>query len=281
MRTRWLFLLAIVLIVAGVGVAIYRGAGPLPNPEGCSATVAGHHVDLATDQAENAALIAAVGVRRELPARAVSIALATAFQESKIRNLSSGDRDSLGIFQQRPSQGWGTPRQLRNRYYAINAFYDALAKVHGYREMRITDAAQKVQRSGFPEAYEAHAEDARALASALTGYSPGGRFSCVVHAPVGHGTARRVSASLERAYGTGLAVRRSGVRQDLVVRLPHTVAGYRRGWSVAQFLVAQARRLKIVDIRFAGKHWSAGDRSSNGWVRGATGTRTRIDVSLG
>jgi hypothetical protein len=71
------------------------------------------------------------------------------------------------------------------------------------------------------------------------------------------------------------------VRQDLVVRLPHTVAGYRRGWSVAQFLVAQARRLKIVDIRFAGKHWSAGDRSSNGWVRGATGTRTRIDVSIG
>ncbi|HEU4567845.1 MAG TPA: hypothetical protein VFR99_07410 [Marmoricola sp.] len=281
MRTRGLFLLAVVVIVVGVGIALYRGAGPLPDPEGCSATVQGHHVDLATDQGENATLIAALGVRRGLPARAVSIALATAFQESKIRNLPHGDRDSLGIFQQRPSQGWGTAQQLRNRYYAINAFYDALQKVDGYQHMRITDAAQRVQRSGFPEAYEAHAEDARALASALTGYSPGGRFSCVVHADTSHhGTAARVTRALHRAYGR-LEVSRTGVRQDLRITVGRDTAGYRLGWSVAQFLVGQADRLRVTDVRFDGRHWSAGSASSDGWVRSGPAARTRINVSLG
>jgi hypothetical protein len=281
MRTRGLFLLAIVVIVVGVGVALYRGAGPLPDPEGCSATVQGHQVDLATDQAENATLIAAVGVRRGLPARAVSIALATAFQESKIRNLPHGDRDSLGIFQQRPSQGWGTPKQLHNRYYAINAFYDALQKVDGYQDMRITEAAQMVQRSGFPEAYEAHAEDARALASALTGYSPGGRFSCVVRADPGHhGTASKVTRALTRAYG-GLAIHRTGVRQDLTVAVGRSASGHRLGWSVAQFLVGQAGRLHVTEVRFDGKSWTAGSASSRGWERSAHAPRTRVNVSLG
>jgi hypothetical protein len=280
MRTRGLFLLAIVVIVVGVGIALYRGAGPLPRAEGCTVTVQGHQVALATDQAENASLIAAVGVRRGLPARAVSIALATAFQESKIRNLPSGDRDSVGIFQQRPSQGWGTRQQLRNPYYAINAFYDALQKVPGYETMRITDAAQQVQRSGFPEAYAVHAADARALASALTGYSAGGRFSCVVHASSRHGTAGQTIAALRRAYGD-LAVRRTGVRQDVVVQLPAGRTGDRLGWSVAQFLVAQARRLHVAALRFDGKHWTAGPASSHGWVREGLRAPTRVVVSLG
>ena len=112
----------------------------------------------------------------------MSIALATAFQESKLQNIERGDRDSVGLFQQRPSQGWGTEEEILDRATPINAFYDALVEVDGYQDMRITEAAQEVQRSGFPEAYEEHAEGARALASALTGYSPG-RFSCVVDEP--------------------------------------------------------------------------------------------------
>src|SRR5687767_12946959 len=128
MRPRFLVLLVVLAVVVGVGVALWRGSGPLPDREGCSATLAGRTVDLTTEQAENAALIAAIGVGRGLPARAVSIALATAYQESKIRNLDHGDRDSLGLFQQRPSQGWGTPKQVRDPYYATNAFYDALVK---------------------------------------------------------------------------------------------------------------------------------------------------------
>ena len=106
--------LVVLAVVGGVIFAIWRGAGPLPDPEGCTATVAGRTVDLDPDQARNAALIAAIAVRRGLPARAASIALATAYQESKIRNLAHGDRDSIGIFQQRPSKGWGTAAQIQD-----------------------------------------------------------------------------------------------------------------------------------------------------------------------
>src|SRR3954466_15746308 len=202
-------LLACLMVVAGLAVLFDRGVGPLPNPEGCTARVGGVVVDLSTEQAENAATIAAVAVRRGLPARAASIALATAYQESKLRNLDHGDRDSLGLFQQRPSQGWGTAKQIENPYHAINAFYDALVKVDGYQSMQITEAAQRVQHSGFPDAYADHEADGRALASALTGYSPH-RFSCVVDAatdldaqkPREDGLTRRaekVRANLQRA----------------------------------------------------------------------------------
>ncbi len=94
-----------------------------------------------------------------------------------MRNLDHGDRDSLGLFQQRPSQGWGTPEQVQDPVYATNAFYDALVKVEGYRDLPVTDAAQRVQRSGFPLAYGDHEPEARLVASALTGYTPGG-FTC-------------------------------------------------------------------------------------------------------
>jgi hypothetical protein len=278
-RSGVLFFLAVVAVVVAVAVAVWRGTGPLPDPPQCTATVANRTVVLAPDQAENASLIAAIGVERGLPARAVSIALATAYQESKIRNLAHGDRDSVGIFQQRPSQGWGTVKQISNEYYAINKFYDALEKIHGYQTMRITEAAQKVQRSGYPEAYEAHAPDARALASALTGYSAGGMFSCVVRTPEGHGTAAKASASLTKAYGD-LAIARTGSRQDFTVALATDTDGDRKGWSIAQFLVAHADRLKVTRVSFDGKTWRTGSDSERGWVVSAA-SATRVTVSLG
>src|SRR4051794_15420829 len=126
----------VLLLVLGLGVVVVslrKGVGPLPDPEGCEARVGGVSVVLSTEQAENASIIAGVAVRRGLPARAASIALATAFQESKLRNLDHGDRDSLGLFQQRPSQGWGTARQIQDPYYAAGRFYDELQKIHGYQ----------------------------------------------------------------------------------------------------------------------------------------------------
>src|SRR5215207_9558571 len=132
--------LAVLGVAGATLVAIRLGVGPLPDPEGCTARVAGRAVKLDTEQSENAALISAIAVQRGLPARAASIALATAYQESKITNIEHGDRDSLGLFQQRPSQGWGTEEQILNPYFAINAFYDALVKIDGYEDMRITEA---------------------------------------------------------------------------------------------------------------------------------------------
>jgi hypothetical protein len=271
-------LVGIIVVVVGVGIAFNRGVGPLPNPEGCSAHVAGIQVDLSTEQAQNASVIAAIGVRRGLPARAVSIALATAYQESKLVNLDHGDRDSLGLFQQRPSQGWGTAHQVENPYYAANRFYDELVKVHGYQHMRITDAAQRVQRSGFPDAYSAHAEEARALASALTGYSPAG-FSCVVHSSSGgaavaaSGTAL-VRKNLRHAFGH---LRVTGHDNGVRVRVSDT----QHGWAVAHYLVAQAERLGVTEVRYDGRVWSAGSRSEQGWRRvpGSGSRDVRVSVT--
>jgi len=281
--------MAALSVAAAATIALRTGAGPLSDPEGCTATVRGHQVALSLEQSENAALIAAIGVRRGLPARAVSIALAAAYQESKITNIEVGDRDSLGIFQQRPSQGWGTRAEILDPYYATNAFYDALVKIDGYQEMRITEAAQEVQRSGFPEAYQAHAEDARALASALTGYSPA-RFTCVVgNAPSsprklnGAGltsTAATVRRDVQAAFGDlplgGFAP--GGVRSghmkgsahydgraiDVFVR-PVSASNKREGWAVAAYLVAQADRLGIDHVIFDGRIWTAGRASEAGW----------------
>jgi hypothetical protein len=269
----------ILVVVGGVVFAVMRGAGPLPDPPGCTATVGDRMVELQPDQAANAALIAAIATRRGLPARAASIALATAYQESKIRNLTHGDRDSIGIFQQRPSQGWGTAKQISDEYYTINTFYDALQKIDGYQSMRITEAAQKVQRSGYPEAYEAHAPDARALASALTGYSPGGAFTCVVKQPTGHGTASAAMALLTKAFGD-LDMVRTGARQDFSVTVPSGTDGRRVGWSVAAYLLANADRLQIDEVSFDGRTWRSGDDSEKGWVS-SSASPTKVTVSLG
>jgi len=276
---RTLTFLAVIAVVAGVGIALWRGSGPLPDPEGCSATVSGHYVSLDTGQGEVATLISAIAVERGMPARAASIALATAFQESKLRNLRGGDRDSLGIFQQRPSMGWGTQKQILTPTYAINTFYDALEKVDGYEKMRITDAAQKVQRSGFPEAYEPHAPDARALASALTGYSPGGKFTCVVHDSKKTGTAAAVIGSLRTGFGSRVLAT-SGGRQDVVVTVSDSVTGNRLGWSMAQYLVGHAKRLHIHELRFDNRVWRVGRSSEKGWTK-SKASSTQILVSLG
>lgn len=280
MRFRYVAFIVVLAVVVGVGVAMWRGSGPLPDPEGCSARLAGREVDVTLEQAENATLIAAIGVSRGLPARAVSIALATAYQESKIRNLTHGDRDSLGLFQQRPSQGWGTTTQVRDPYYATNAFYDALEKIPDYKVMRITEAAQKVQRSGYPEAYEAHASDARTLASVLTGYSPGGLFSCVVRETTERGSAATVIRQVERAYGE-LEIARTGSRQDVAVTVTGGQSGNRLGWSIAQFVVAHAERLSPAAVTYAGKRWKTGRPSEDGWVEAGEADPTTIRISMG
>ena len=281
---------ALVLAVAA-GTALLTGAGPLPDPPGCTVVVQGHEVSLTTEQSENAALIVALSVRRGMPARAASIALATAYQESKIYNIEHGDRDSVGLFQQRPSQGWGTVEQILDPVYAINAFYDALAEVEGYESMPITEAAQAVQRSAFPDAYADHEADARALASALTGETTGGRFSCVTRPDVADESdelddegltarAATVREEVRNAFGElpmggfepggateghmAGSAHYDGRAVDIFVR-PVSAANKRLGWAVAQYLVAQSDRLAIRTVIFDDRIWTSGDRSDQGW----------------
>ncbi len=280
MRVRSAVLTLALLGGAGAaGVAVYRGTGPLPDPEGCTTVVEGVTVFLDTEQAENAALIAGIGVHRGLPARAVSIALATAYQESKIVNIEHGDRDSLGLFQQRPSQGWGTEAEILDPVHATNAFYDALVKIDGYETMRITEAAQKVQRSAFPEAYEDHAEDGRALASALTGWSAHA-FTCVVrHQDTTTDDLRSATVREELAGVFGLAGTSTGPRSTEATIGTPTPETLRRGWAVASYLVAQADRLGITRVTYDGRTWSSDKASEDGWVvSDASQTTLGVDV---
>ena len=153
------------LAVGGVVALLHRIDAPRAAATGCTAD--GHW--LALDQSANAALIAGISTQRALPARAATIALATAIQESSLRNIDYGDRDSLGLFQQRPSQGWGTAEQVTDPVYATSIFYDHLVKVPGYTEIPVTEAAHPVQRPASPNAHADHQPPARACASALAG----------------------------------------------------------------------------------------------------------------
>ena len=157
---------AIVAALVLIGVAWARSADDVPAEGSC--TVDGGTVTVSAEQARHATTIAQVARDRGLPDRAVVIALATAQQESGLRNLDYGDRDSLGLFQQRPSQGWGTPEQVQDPVYAASIFYDRLVQVPGWDTGRLTDVAQEVQRSGFPEAYQKHQAMAEELTVALT-----------------------------------------------------------------------------------------------------------------
>ena len=273
-----------------MGVRAFDRVRPLLTSEGCEVLVGGHSVSLTMEQAENVSLMAAISMQRGMPARAASIAIATSAQESKLYNVEHGDRDSLGLFQQRPSQGWGTAQQILNPYYSINTFYDALARIDGYESLRITEAAQLVQRSAFPEAYADHEADARVLASALTGNSARA-FTCVVDDDAPKASDRLSESGLTRradvvrrdigaAFGRlslgGFAP--GGVRAghqpgsthyegraiDIFVR-PVSSENRQQGWAIAQYLVAQADRLVIQNVIFDDRIWTSGSQSDEGW----------------
>jgi cell wall-associated NlpC family hydrolase len=125
-----------------------------------------------SEQLTNATTIIATGTRLAVPPRGQIIALATAIQESGLRNLPYGDRDSLGLFQQRPSAGWGTPAQILDPAHAATRFYTALLAVPGWQDLSVTDAAQQVQRSSLPGAYAAHEAAATQLYTSITGTGP-------------------------------------------------------------------------------------------------------------
>ena len=205
-------------------------------------------------QMANAATITAVGVRRRMPERAVVVALAAALQESKLENLEDGDRDSLGLFQQRPSQGWGPPEKIQDPRYAAGRFYSALNKVKGWKTMRITEAAQRVQRSAYPNAYDKWADEAAILAKALNGRAIGAVACVVTGKPVLRGApaAAALLAGLQLDWGSGPA-RTAGQPSGLIVDVADAAAG----WRFAHWLVSHARATGLERVSFANLEWHA------------------------
>jgi hypothetical protein len=244
---RALLIVAVAVIGATVWFVFRQPAGQQPGCTVAAIGSSGSTFALTPDQAGNAATIAAVGQQLGMPDHAVTIALATALQESGLANLTSGDRDSAGLFQQRPSQGWGTYAQVTDPVHASTAFYDHLRTVPGWQQLSVTDAAQRVQHSGAPDAYAQWESEARAAAVALTGQTPGA-LTCHDLAISTPGASLADTAAVE--WGTSSI---SG---------PHAVA---RGWALSLWLVAHAQRLGVDRVGFAGWTWTA---ASGVWSQG-------------
>jgi hypothetical protein len=267
------------LLMLGVGVFFWlrnRGATePIPGQERCVATAGGRSVAVDLDQAHFASIIVGVSVRRGLAPRAASIALATAYQETGIRNLDYGDRDSVGLFQQRPSQGWGTAKQLKDPYYATNAFYDAVLKIDGWEKADITEVAQRVQRSAYPEAYRDHEDDARVLASTLTGNSPAA-FRCLDRSRTA-GNPEELEASLRKTFGSRAKV--TAVDSRVVVN----AANPRLAWAYAHYSVGNSKYYGVTTVTVAGRQWQTQDFNLPDWTTPtltATDSESRVEITL-
>ncbi|MFF1393697.1 heavy metal transporter [Streptomyces sp. NPDC058287] len=258
----------VLLAVAAYLVVQYISGGrPAPRCTVVSGNGDGASYEFTSEQAVNAATISAVGTSRGMPERAVTIALATALQESGLRNIHHGDRDSLGLFQQRPSEGWGTQAQIMDPVYAAGRFYEHLDKIPGYSRLPLTVAAQRVQRSGYPQAYAKHEPDATLLAAALTGRA-GASLTCEgrpsgteVRKP---GDPAKVRAALVRDFGREVSPAAGAGGHDVTVPVPATVdsaeGGERqRGWELAHWAVANSSALHIERVSYAGRDWTAGD----------------------
>jgi hypothetical protein len=260
-----LLFLALVFILGGYLARQHFGEG-LSVPDlssDCSAS-GDSPVLLDSEQMGNAATVAAVGIRRNLPEQAIVVALAAALQESKLRNLDDqghrNDHDSLGLFQQRPSQGWGSPEQILDPRYATDRFYSALVRIKGWNQLRVTEAAQRVQRSAYPEAYQKWADDALVLTLALTGQTVGA-IACDTAPGTAKAGAAAASAAVQR------------LKQDFGTKTPnvtteqHTIVvpakDAKSGWQVAHWMVANANRTGVTKVSFGNQQWSA---DSGSWA---------------
>lgn len=234
--------LALVLLLAaatGIHVLVQN----IPGTPGCTVTGGTREVSLTVEQAGNAATIAGVAAAMGMPDRAVTVALATVLQESGLRNLPGGDRDSAGLFQQRPSQDWGTYEQVTDPVYAAGAFYRKLRTEPSWPTLEVAVAAQLIQRSFDGSLYAQWEPQARTMAAALTGQS-GPALSCHDLPPATSPDDVATVAASE--LGTAVL---SGPQETT------------RGWELANWLVAHAARFGLDRVTFDGRSWTAGSGS--------------------
>jgi hypothetical protein len=275
-----------VLLAAGVGYVVYRGVQPAPAPPpppGCQAGTGVTAIGLEFDQAGIAATIAGVAARHHLPRQAVTIAYAAALQESQLHDLHYGDRDSVGVFQQRPSQGWGTTAEIENPVYATTRFFAALVRVHDYAKLPIDTAAQDVQRSADGYAYEQWVATATLLANYFTGYWAHG-VSCWYTPPRTADLAtavRELTATFgpqgEKGVVMGVTTARSAQNKKKVTVMQVKQSS---AWTVAGWLVANAQEYGIGEVRYAGYEWTAAD-GSMGWQPDAGPRSARDSIVAG
>ena len=258
------------LLAAAVGTYLaVRSLAPVIVPvlsgSGCSAASTHQSVLLDTQQASIAATIAGVAHQESMPRQAVTIAYATAMQESKLHNLDYGTSDSVGVFQQRPSQGWGPARKLENPVYAATKFFHALKSVQGYQTMPVYQAAQAVQRSADGSAYMQYQRMATEMAGAFTGQRDHAVYCWSTAASPRHPNVAAITQGLASTFGPATAeLARPAQHHTMLVPIGRP----RLGWTVASWLVTHASTYGIHQVRFGGYQWRA-SAGTKGWVRDA------------
>ena len=246
-KTTWrpLAVFGLLLVVAVIVYLVTRSVQVVAGP---SCSFAGSFTyQLDPNQAQEASVIAAAGARLGLPDHAVTIALATALQESKLRNLNYGDRDSVGLFQQRPSEGWGTAAQILDPNYASTAFYQHLEAIPGWQQLPVAEAAQDVQHSADGSAYASWEGEARTLAIDLTGETPAS-VTC------------RLTGFAGPLPEAGALVAAGESELGMSPYAPDP--GPQVGWRLASWLVAHAYAYHLTSVSYDNQRWTP---SSGRW----------------
>lgn len=249
-------LTSLLLAAAVVGCGTTTDDLLRPRVTGCYFETGEGTVHLTAEQTSNAATIAAVGMRDGMDEHAVRVAITTAMQESELINVDYGHHDSLGLFQQRPSMGWGSEEELLDPVYASFKFYEKLRRIDGWRDMRLAEAAQAVQISAYPELYEQWEDEAVVIAAVLAGGEESG-LRCV------SGSAEEIATeagALADAYAYQWGGEVSNVDGHVVTIAPQDDEA---GWNRAAWAVARAYDHGIASVAYGGLVWTPGEQ---GWT---------------
>jgi hypothetical protein len=223
-------------------------------------------VQITTDQAWVAATLVGTVTAKELPDQAAFLVLMAAWQESKLSNIpaGAGDRDSVGVLQQRPSQGWGSATDLADLHYAAAKFLAALVTHDGWESMDPAHAIQLVQISADEAAYNRHKTEADGLAQALLGRSAAA-LSCQFDPPTQVAPPDRVIELLTADLPVNPP---SAAGRDI------SVPG--AGWQTTAWFVANADRLGIDAVSYDGKRWTRAAQ----WQPEPNATATAVVATL-
>jgi hypothetical protein len=256
-------LITTLIVLGGVGVGIgklWQAAQSGSRANGCD--IGAYSLDL--DQTENASVMVSLVIKRNLPERAAVLTLAAGLQESKLRNLDYGDSDSLGILQQRPSQGWGTAAQVSDVRYATGKFLDALVKVDNWKTEPLADAIQAVQRSADGSAYAKHEPQAQTMSDALMGVTAAG-VSCSFDKPTVVAGASAVAKQLSA---------------DLPVSAPAITGQQLRvagaAWTTVAWFVSHANTYGLDSVSYANQTWTR----AKGWKAGTSAELDAVTATL-
>jgi hypothetical protein len=253
--------IALVLLAAGAGYFAFRRVAPLLTGSGCEVRTHGQNYTLNASQAGIASTIAGVARHQQLPSRAVTIAYAAALQESKLQDLPYGDRDSVGVFQQRPSEGWGPARDLEDPVYATTKFFEALVAVHHYLRLPVYKAAQAVQRSADGSAYLQYQQTAAGLSRGFSGSTPRSVW-CWYNNPAEHPVLQTARATRQLTHAFGPLTTQTAGDPVMTVQVTHTG----ETWAVAAWAVSHASRYGITQVRCGHYRWRL-EHGESGWTR--------------